>query len=154
VGPPHITTNSYLSPEEYDMTNNGSNGKPTIYPFLRYDDAPGAIEWLTRAFGFEQHFSVPNPDGTIAHAEMRFGSGMIMLGSAAGNVLGMKTPRELGSVNQGIYVYVADIDEHYQRARAAGAEITRDLEATDYGSREYTAHDFEGNLWSFGTYQP
>ncbi len=54
----------------------------------------------------------------------------------------------------GIYVAVEDADGHYEQAKAAGAEILRELERTDYGSREYTARDLEGNLWSFGTYRP
>lgn len=64
-------------------------------------------------------------------------------------------PRELGPVNQGVYVIVDDgIDSHYERAHAAGAEIVRELHDTDYGSRNYVARDPEGNLWSFGTYRP
>jgi uncharacterized glyoxalase superfamily protein PhnB len=51
-------------------------------------------------------------------------------------------------------VYVPDTDAHYARARAAGAEIVRELADTPYGSREYSARDVEGNLWSFGTYYP
>ena len=70
---------------------------PNIFPALRYDDAPAAIEWLGRAFGFETHFEVPGPDGSIAHAELRLGAGMIMLGSAKHDHLGMRTPRELGA---------------------------------------------------------
>jgi uncharacterized damage-inducible protein DinB len=54
----------------------------------------------------------------------------------------------------GLYVYVEDVDSHYRRAKAAGAEIVRDLKDTDYGSREYAARDLEGHLWSFGTYRP
>jgi uncharacterized glyoxalase superfamily protein PhnB len=53
-----------------------------------------------------------------------------------------------------MYVVIEDADAHYAQARAAGAEIVRELEDQDYGSRDYSARDFEGNLWSFGTYQP
>jgi uncharacterized glyoxalase superfamily protein PhnB len=56
--------------------------------------------------------------------------------------------------SQGVYVAVEDADAHYERAKAAGAEITREIEDTDYGSREYTARDHEGHVWSFGTYRP
>lgn len=78
---------------------------------------------------------------------------MVALGSSKDDELAMKTPRALGGVNQGIYVYVEDIDAHFERAKAAGAEVVRGLEETDYGSREYTVRDPEGNLWAFGTYQ-
>ncbi len=123
--------------------------------FMNYADARAALDWLERAFGFERLSVHDGPDGTVAHAELRFGDGMIMLGSVGSNDLGMKTPRELGAVNQGVYVIVDDgIDAHFEQARAAGAEVVRELHDTDYGSRDYAARDPEGNLWSFGTYRP
>jgi uncharacterized glyoxalase superfamily protein PhnB len=123
--------------------------------FLTYDDAPAALDWLEEAFGFERSSVHEGPDGTIAHAELTYGDGMIMLGNAGDNGLGMKTPRELGAVTQGVYVIVDEgINRHYERARSAGAEIVRALHDTDYGSRDYMARDPEGNLWSFGTYRP
>jgi uncharacterized glyoxalase superfamily protein PhnB len=79
---------------------------------------------------------------------------MIMLGSPGPNDFGLKTPRELGAVNQGVYVIVDDIARQYDRARASGAESLRELADTDYGSREFMARDPEGNVWSFGTYKP
>ena len=67
-------------------------------------------------------------------------------------VIGFRNPPD--EVQQGVYVQVEDVDAHYARARAAGAEIVRPLQDTDYGSREYSVRDLEGHLWSFGTYQP
>ncbi len=123
--------------------------------FMNYDDASAAIDWLERAFGFERTSVHEGPNGKIAHAELRFGDGMIMLGSAGRNDFGLKTPRELGAVNQGVYVVVDNgIDAHYERARVAGAEIVHELHDADYGSRTFMARDPEGNLWSFGTYRP
>lgn len=125
-----------------------------IVPGLRYHDATAALKWLAAAFGFQERFVVPNPDGAIAHAEMRFGDGYIMLGSARDDDLNMKPPGDLGTVTQSIYVILQDTDAHYARAKAAGAEIVRELHDTDYGSREYIARDPEGHLWCFGTYRP
>lgn len=123
--------------------------------FLTYDDAPAALDWLEQAFGFERASVHEGPDGTIAHAELKLGDGMIMLGAAVDNDLGLKTPRELGAVNQGVYLIVDDaIDAHYERAVAADAEVVRALHDTDYGSRDYIVRDPEGNLWSVGTYRP
>jgi uncharacterized glyoxalase superfamily protein PhnB len=136
------------------MPDTVSTNAVTMFPFLRYRDAPAAIAWLERAFGFEPRAVHPGPGNTIAHAELGFGGSALMLGSAKEDNLGLKTAIELGGVNQGIYVYVPDIDAHYARARAAGAEIIYELRETDYGSREYGARDPEGNLWSFGTYLP
>ena len=125
-----------------------------LFPFLRYRDAPAAIDWLVKAFGFEEQLVVPNENGTVAHAELTFGPGLIMLATARDDELNIKSPRDLGAVSGGIYVCVHDIDVHCKRARTAGAEIIRGPEDTDYGSREYTARDLEGHLWSFGTYRP
>ena len=129
------------------------DARPTIYPFLRYDDARAALEWLERAFGFRKTMEVPGPGGTIAHAQMSFGTGMVMLGSARAPV-NAQEPEDALDARHGIYVAVDDADAHYARARAAGAEIARELEDTDYGSREYSARDLEGYHWSFGTYRP
>ena len=125
-----------------------------LFPFLRYRDAPAAIDWLEKAFGFVERLVIPNENGTVAHAELSLGPGVIMLATARDDDLRMKSPRDLGAVTQGIYVYLEDPDAHCKRARASGAEIIREPDDTDYGSREYTARDLEGHLWSFGTYRP
>jgi uncharacterized glyoxalase superfamily protein PhnB len=126
----------------------------TMYPCLFYQDAPAAMEWLARAFGFETVLAVPGEtEGTIMHAEMRLGSGVIMLGTARPDA-GMQSPRDLPAVNQTLYVYVEDVAGHYRRAKAAGARITRDLEDKDYGGSGYSAADPEGQQWSFGSYAP
>lgn len=120
---------------------------PTVFPSLVYDDASAAIEFLLSAFGAERH-AVYGKDGAVQHAELRFGNGIVMFGSPG---LGAEATRGRGG---GIYVVVADADAHCARARDAGAEIVRDPMNTDYGSREYSARDPEGNVWHFGTYQP
>lgn len=127
--------------------------RPVIYPCLSYRDAPAAIEWLAKAFGFVKRAVHSEPDGTIAHAEMSFGDGVIMLGSPRPEK-GWVSARDLPGVNQTIYVVVDDPDAHCARAKAAGAEIVIGLKDEDYGSRGYTARDLEGNHWSFGTYRP
>ena len=136
------------------MPQDTLEGRPNIFPFLRYREANDAIEWLARAFGFEKQMVVPGPDGTVAHAEMSLGPGVIMLGSVRDDGLGEKDSQDPGAVKQVVYVYVADADAHYERAKAAGAEIVYEPGDTDYGSREYSARDLEGHLWSFGTYRP
>ena len=131
----------------------------TIIPCFRYQDAPKAIDWLCRAFGFERHLVVPGEGDTIAHAQLRFGNGMIMLGSAGkhGNAFDelQKTPAEVGGVGTSSpYVVVEDADAHLAQARAAGAEIVIDIEDADYGGRGYTCRDLEGHVWNFGTFDP
>ena len=111
------------------------------------------MDFLSRAFGFEDLMIVPGEDGSIVHAEMNLGPAVIMLGSNKPE-MGWVSPLDLPAVPQTLYVAIDDVDAHYQRARAAGAEITRELNDTDYGSREYGAKDSEGHHWSFGTYRP
>ena len=120
---------------------------PTVFPTLSYDDARAALDFLVAAFGAERHAVYEGDDGTIQHAELRFGNGMVMFGSASEEI-----PASGGRA--GVYIAVADPDEHHARARRAGAEIVRELHDTDYGSRDYAARDPEGNTWYFGTFQP
>ena len=135
------------------MTTITSATSQNIYPALSYQDPNAAIAWLTRAFGFEELLVVRNDDGSLAHAELSFGTGVIMLG-APKPARGWRSPRELPGRSQSLYVYVADVDAHFTRAKAAGAEILWPPEDTDYGSREYGAKDLEGHDWSLGTYRP
>jgi uncharacterized glyoxalase superfamily protein PhnB len=139
-----------------DVTRHAATpaGPPTIFPCLSYRDAPAAIQWLGRAFGFEKVCAYPGPDGTIVHAELRLGNGMIMLGSPKGRQPSQNPTGGPDDWEQSIYIVLDDVDAHYARARAAGAYIVRELTDTDYGSRDYSARDPEGYLWNFGTYQP
>src|SRR5437870_4482962 len=123
-----------------------------IFPVLRYRDTAAALDWLTKAFGFEERAVHRGDDGTIQHAVLRLGTGLIMFGSyREAGWLGGEAPDALASTLS-VYAVVEDPDAHYARARQAGATIVRELVDEDYGSREYSARDPEGNLWSFGTY--
>lgn len=133
------------------------NTTATVIPCLRYRNAPAAIEWLCQNFGFEKQLVVPHEDGTIAHAQLRFGNGMIMLGSVVDSEFGrlMKQPDEIGGAEtQSAYLIVADADAIYERAKAAGAEIVLEIKDEDYGGRGFSCRDLEGHLWSIGTYDP
>lgn len=121
---------------------------------MRYRDAEAALAWLQRAFGCTEHAVHRGDDGTIAHAELAFGPSIVMFNQ-------IRDPDPLGRVNPdphastlSLYIAVEDPDAHHDRAVAAGAEIVRPLTDEDYGSREYSARDPEGNIWSFGTYNP
>ncbi len=128
-----------------------------IVPTLRYRDAHAAIDWLERAFGFRRHFVVPDGEGGVAHAQLTFGNGMIMLSSAREDEFGrMQRPPESADapVSQSPYVIVTDVDAHHARAVEAGADVVMPPEDKDYGGRGYGCRDPEGNLWSFGSYDP
>ncbi len=139
------------------MSTFTKDARATVMPCLRYRDAPAAIEWLCQTFGFEQQLVVPNQDGTIAHAQLKFGNGMIMLSSVLDTEFGrlIKQPDEIGGAEtQSTYIVVSNVDELYEQAKSAGAEIVIEIKDEDYGGRDFSCRDQEGHLWNFGTYDP
>ncbi len=138
------------------MTDIASPTKSTIMPSMRYKNALAAIDWLCDVFGFARHAVYANPDGSIAHAELTLGGGMIMLGSGKDDEYGrgFKTPEEAGFETRSAYIVVADADAVFAKAQAAGARVVRPLQDTPYGSREFGVKDPEGFSWSVGTYDP
>lgn len=137
--------------------NNLSAPKAAIIPTLRYKNARAAVDWLKSAFRFEEHLVVPGDGDKIVHAQLTLGNGMIMLGSSSDDDFGrlQKPPSSLvGPVFQSPYIVIADIDEHYEHAVAAGASIAMPLRAEDYGGKSYSCWDLEGHLWNFGSYDP
>jgi uncharacterized glyoxalase superfamily protein PhnB len=134
------------------MTSETQTEKSTqiFYPTFRYRDARAAIDWLTEAIGFETAMVVDGEGNGVAHAELRLGSGMVMVGSESDSA--DKWGQHAG---QGwVYVAVEDPDALHERALAAGADIVMEPMDTDYGSRDFALRDPEGNLWNFGTYRP
>lgn len=129
----------------------------TIIPGLRYRDAHAAIAWLCKAFGFEKHVVYENEHGGVDHAQVTYGTGMIMLGDVRDTDSGrhMTQPSEIGErETQCPYVVVVNCKSHYQQAKAAGATIVDDYAEKDYGGAGYSCRDPEGHLWSFGSYDP
>jgi uncharacterized glyoxalase superfamily protein PhnB len=119
-----------------------------VIPTFHYDDAHAALDFLERAFGFERHAVYEAEAGVVAHAEMKAAGGWVMLGSSRPG-----SPYDIG--RQSVYVVIdGDVDAHCERARAAGAKVFREPEDQDYGGRDYSCNDPEGNAWSFGTYAP
>jgi uncharacterized glyoxalase superfamily protein PhnB len=124
---------------------------PQVWPALRARDARALIKFLVDAFGFAET-AVYGDGDRVDHAELAWPpGGGIMLGSirdGESNDVGATNPGEFGA-----YVVTDELDAVYERARAAGAEIIRAPHETDYGSRDFSARDPEGNRWSFGTYR-
>ncbi|TAJ16774.1 MAG: glyoxalase [Planctomycetota bacterium] len=124
-----------------------------LFPTLSYDDAHAALAFLERAYGFQRRFIVPDDKGGIRHSEVSFGDGVIMVSSSK-PAEGRVSPRSGGAQGSGLCVYVADPDAHYARAKAAGAEIVRELRTEEYGARGYMTRDPEGHGWYFSDYRP
>ncbi len=131
-----------------------------LIPNLRYADALAAIDFLCDAFGFERRaVHLGEADANIVqHAELTWRDRMIMISTARDTVgaraAKMKTAAEAGGPTMGLYLIVEDVDAHADRARAAGAKIILGPDAKGYGGRGYSALDPEGNVWSFGSYDP
>jgi PhnB protein len=120
----------------------------TITPYLLYEDVASALDFLSRAFGFEETLRYTGSEGYVNHAEMRLGDGTIFLGDPGDDY---RNPKRLGQRTVGVYVYVDDVDALHERARAAGAEITEEPVDEDYGDRRFAARDPEGHAWWFAT---
>ena len=125
----------------------------TIFPILRYNDARSAIQWLCATFGFVKLFAAPESGQMVRHAQLKLGTNIVMLGSIRPDEH-MASPQTLRTSTQALYVYVEDLDAHFERARSAGAEILSPPTDTDFSSRQYHVADLEGHLWTFGTYLP
>jgi uncharacterized glyoxalase superfamily protein PhnB len=127
---------------------------PNIFPALRYHDADAAIAWLKDVFGFQEKAVHRGEDGVVHHAELKLGAGLIMLGQHREDAWAGRSEPDAEASPTGIYVVVENIDAHHANAVAKGADVFRDLVDQDYGSREYSVRDLDGNRWSFGTYDP
>ncbi len=130
------------------MSSQPPAGQPQITPTLMYADVPGAIAWIEKAFGFTTKVRIEDGDGNVVHCELEYGSGAVSLG---GPTDAARAPNQLdGHYTSSLYIFVDDIDAHYERAKAAGARIVRELEDQGYGDRTYGCEDLEGHLWYFG----
>ena len=117
-----------------------------IIPYVFYRDVPAALDWLTRSFGFAEEMRTGTPSGGM-HGQMTFGGQRLMMGQGAKD-WGMVSPREAGTATMGVLVYLDDVDGHYARAQAAGAEIVHPPRDESYG-RTYTVRDLDGHPWFF-----
>jgi uncharacterized glyoxalase superfamily protein PhnB len=105
-----------------------------------------ALAWLTKAFGFAEHYRFGEPGGRVNGAQMHLGDAWIMLNSARP---GSASPAQAGHQTQSLTVFVDDVDAHCERAKLTGAKIVEDLHETAYGERQYGVEDLEGHHWLF-----
>jgi uncharacterized glyoxalase superfamily protein PhnB len=131
---------------------------PDVIPMIAYEDGPAAMDWLAKAFGFRERARMLGQDGRLSHGEMETGSGVIMLATPSPHYRGPKRHREecdqaakwseVPYVVDGVLVYVEDLDNHYETARAGGARMLSELE-DDRNGKKYRAEDLEGHRWMF-----
>jgi len=128
------------------MAKISPEGMPQVIPYLYCADVPKAVDWLVEAFGFEKIMVEPSGAGRH-HGEVRFGDGVVMMGTAA-EQFESQSPSQAKARTGGVFIYLADVDAHCARAKAAGAEIVHDISEQSYG-RTYWARDPDGHDWFF-----
>jgi uncharacterized glyoxalase superfamily protein PhnB len=125
------------------MLENRSVPPDTILPHVEYQDLAAAIAWLTKTFGFIEHYRYGDP---VSGAQLHIGNAWIMVNQADP---GTSSPAKLGYGTQSLTVFVDDVDERFQRTKAAGGKIVEALHVTEYGERQYGVEDLEGHHWLF-----
>lgn len=125
------------------MISNRSVPTDTVLPHLMYRDLEEAIAWLSKAFGFVEHYRYGDP---ISGAQMSAGNAWIMLKKARHEAA---SPKQLGFGTQSLTLFIEDIDAHFQRAKSYGVTILEDLHDTVYGELQYAAEDLDGHHWLF-----
>ncbi|OZI24515.1 glyoxalase [Bordetella genomosp. 7] len=126
---------------------------PRLFPTLLCNDAERMIQWLVDTVGFTEHV-VYRHGGVVVHAELAFGSSILMLGQHRDHAYSQLVGSLEGRRTDSLYLAVDDADALYETLRGAGAHIERAIADTDFGSREFSCRDPELNLWTFGTYWP
>jgi uncharacterized glyoxalase superfamily protein PhnB len=126
------------------MLKNSSVPADIILPHITYQNVASAIDWLTKVFGFVEHYRYGS--GPVDGAQMHLGDAWIMLARARP---GRTSPAQAGCETQSLTVFVEDVDTHFERTKSAGAKIVEDLHETAYGERQYGVEDLEGHHWLF-----
>ena len=130
------------------MASNPPHDMPRIVPHLFYDDLDAAINWLVEAFGFVVRVRLTDKDEKLVHGELEVEDSLVMIGLARENDA-WESPRTLGRIHQRLFIYVDDVDAHYERAQKAGAHILYPPEDQFYGDRVYECVGPEGHRWKF-----
>lgn len=131
------------------MIKNPPDDMAQIVPYLYYEDAGPALEFMQKAFGFEIEYVFRSPtDDRVLTAKVRTGSGVILVGPGM-EFFGTRAVEDPEFVSSMTYVFVDDVDAHYARAKAAGAEIRAEPHVHVGGNKQYTASDPGGQRWTF-----
>jgi len=128
------------------MLKNRSVPADIVLPHLTYQNVAEAMAWLTRVFGFTEHYRYGEPGAPVDGAQMHLGDAWIMLNLPRAE---RRTPTQAGCHTQSLTVFVEDVDAHFERSKSAGAKIVEELHETAYGERQYGVEDLEGHRWLF-----
>jgi uncharacterized glyoxalase superfamily protein PhnB len=144
--PACLTSFARWTAERKTTERRGTEPLPRLLPVLTYRDVGSAADWLCSAFGFRERMRYPDAEGRISYAELELGDAVILL-RPAGDRHGEGDPGR-----QSLYVYVDDLEAHFERAGASGATIVSEPQL--HGDLTYTAKDLEGLTWTFALAQP
>lgn len=120
-----------------------AKGFPRVAVELAYEDSRAALDWLIRVFRFRELLRFEAEDGSIGHADLELEGGIVMLGD------GGRAARGAAHTWGEVMVSVSDVDAHYERVKAAGADIVKPPEDKPWGLRSFRALDLEGHVWEF-----
>ena len=119
-----------------------------FYAAVYYKAPLAALEWLSKAFGFEVAMLVQDDDGALQYSEMSHNGAILSVEPAAADW--RRSPQTQDGANTvSLCAVVEDVDAHAASARAAGARIRQAPETQPYGARTYRAIDPEGRVWMF-----
>ncbi len=130
------------------------DGYHSLTTYLSIKGAAAAIAFYKQAFGAEELYRLPMPDGRVGHAELQIGDSRLMLADEMPEMPGAiaKSPRTLGGVSSGLNLYVGDVDAQFKRAVDAGATVKRPVTNQFYGDRSGTVEDPFGHVWTISTH--
>jgi uncharacterized glyoxalase superfamily protein PhnB len=128
------------------MLQNRSVPTNILLPHIVYQDVAAAIQWLSAAFGFVEHYRYGDSSGAVNGAQMHLGDAWIMLRQSR---KGESPPRQLGAATQSLTVFIEDVESHFKHSKAAGAKIIEELNETFYGEFQYGVEDLDSHHWLF-----
>jgi PhnB protein len=128
------------------------DGYHTVTPYLTVKDGARALDFYKRAFGAQVTVRMDGPNGSVAHAEMKIGDSMVMLGDEMPMPGATKSPQSLGGTTAGIFLYVNDVDSFVKTAVDAGAKVDQPVANMFWGDRYGKLSDPFGHSWSVGTH--
>jgi uncharacterized glyoxalase superfamily protein PhnB len=130
------------------MKTNRTIPTDILIPHVTYTDVEAAVQWLERVFGFEEHFRYGGPPAS--GVQMRAAKAWVMVNEERP---GRSSPAKCGYATQSLTIFVDNVEEHFARAKAGGAEIVEEPHETGYGEFQYAAKDLEGHLWIFSRHE-
>jgi uncharacterized glyoxalase superfamily protein PhnB len=128
------------------------DGFHSVTPHIVVRDAAKALAFYQNAFGAEERYRMPGPDGKVVHAEFRIGDSIVMIGEETPQ-RGALSPQAVGGTPVTLMLYVKDVDASFARATKAGCTVQMPLEDMFWGDRYGKLQDPFGHQWAMATHK-